>query len=124
MQMLCDGRCRAKTAMGMPFVRIVIVAAIAAAMTLAAHGGIAAPTCQDKSGDTIRCATEGAMPVGWTLPPEERLERQKLKPPVYPSTNQLLELVCVLGVFFSLMALMPEFESGRGSDWDKQEEDG
>jgi hypothetical protein len=101
------------------FLRALILAVIAATMLLDAHGVLAAPTCQDRNGDTIRCGTQGAMPVGWTLPPAERLEKERLHPPIYPSANTLLEIICALGVFFALLALMPDFEG----DWDKQEGD-
>jgi hypothetical protein len=99
--------------------RALIVAFMALAAPLGVSPALAAPTCQDRNGDTIRCGTQGAMPVGWTLPPEERLEKERLHPPTYPSINTLLELACVLGVFFTLLALMPDFEG----DWDKQEGD-
>lgn len=91
-----------------------------AATLLTASAAHAAPTCQDKNGDTIRCGTPGAMPVGWTLSPQERLEISK---PKYPSTNELLELIGVIGVFFTLLALMPEFDGQRTSDWGEQEGD-
>jgi hypothetical protein len=101
------------------FPRALILAVLAATMLLHSHAVLAAPTCQDRNGDTIRCGTQGAMPVGWTLPPEERLEKERLHPPIYPSTNTLLEIACALGVFFALLALMPDFEG----EWDKQEGD-
>jgi hypothetical protein len=62
------------------------------------------------------------MPVGWTLSPQQRLERQTSKPR-YPSTSDLLELIGVMGVFFTLLALMPEFEGQLTSDWGEQEGD-
>ena len=95
--------------------------AVAAAL-LTAPAVLAAPTCQDKNGETIRCGTVGAMPVGWTLSPQQRLERQSPKPQ-YPSTNKLLELIGVMGVFFTLLALMPEFDGQTTSDWGEQEGD-
>ena len=98
-----------------------LILALIVASPFAAPAGLAAPTCQDRNGLTIKCGTEGAMPVGWTLPPEEWLERQKFMPEP-PSLNEMLELFCTLGVFFALMALMPDFE-GRASEWDKQEDD-
>ena len=104
------------------FIRASILAFIAAAALLAAGAALAAPTCQDKDGGTIRCGTPGAMPVGWTLPPEERFLRQTLRP-ASPSMNELLGLICALGVFFALLALMPEFEGRRAGDWDEQEGD-
>ena len=94
----------------------------AAAMLLTASTALAAPTCQDKNGETIRCGTAGAMPVGWTLSPQQRLERQIPKPK-YPSTNELLELIGVMGVYFTLLALMPEFDGQRTRDWGEQEGD-
>ena len=90
-----------------------------AAMAIVAPASWAAPTCQDRNGDTIRCGTPGAMPVGWTLSPEERAEKERLKPPVYPTAAELFEVAAVLGLFFALFALMPEFEG----NWDKQEGD-
>ena len=93
-----------------------------AATLLTASAALAAPTCQDKNGDTIRCGTQGAMPVGWTLSPQQRLERQ-IPRPKYPSTKELLELIGVMGVFFTLLALMPEFDGQRTRDWGEQEGD-
>jgi len=85
-------------------------ALITAATLFAAPVAMAAPTCQDIKGDTIRCATPGAMPVGWTLPLQQRLERDRS--PVEPV--QLLRVICVLGIYFCLLAMLPEFE--RWSD--------
>jgi hypothetical protein len=120
---------RARGAFGLPkpdmelsFMRPLILAFIAAAMFFAAADALAAPTCQDINGDTIRCGTPGAMPVGWTLSREERLHRQ-VSGPSGPSINELLDLICVLGMFFALIALMPEFDGWRTGDWDEQEDD-
>jgi hypothetical protein len=98
------------------------IALIVSAMLIAAPAAIAAPTCQDINGSTIRCGVEGAMPVGWTLPLQQRLERQ-MPGPIYSNANALLEAICVLGVFFALMALLPEFDGWRAGDWGKQEDD-
>ena len=94
----------------------------AAAMLLATPAALAAPTCQDINGATIRCGTQGAMPVGWSLSPQQRLEQQISKPK-YPSTSELLELIGVMGVYFTLLALMPEFDGQRTRDWGEQEGD-
>jgi hypothetical protein len=99
-----------------------ISAVAVAAALLTTPAALAAPTCQDKDGETIRCGTQGAMPVGWTLSPQQRLERQIPKPK-YPSTIELLELIGVMGVFFTLLALMPEFDGQHTSDWGEQEDD-
>jgi hypothetical protein len=87
---------------------------ITTATLLAAPAAIAAPTCQDINGGTIRCGTLGAMPVGWTLPLEQHLERGWVNP-VEP--RQLLKVICVLGVYFCLLAMLPEFD--RWSDEEK-----
>ena len=88
--------------------RSLIFAAVTTAVLLSAPASFAAPTCQDKLGGTIRCGTPGAMPVGWTLPADQRLPQVP-----EPSIDQLLKLACVLGVFFALMALLPDFEGWR-----------
>ena len=100
------------------FIRTLLVAFVAAAMLVTAHPALAAPTCQDKDGLTIRCGTEGAMPVGWALPYEER----KIRPPV-PSPSELLLLIATLGLLFALIALLPDFDGRRNADWDAQEGD-
>ena len=88
-----------------------ILALAAASLLLTEPVALAAPTCQNCNGVTVRCATPGAMPVGWTLPPEERVPL-----PASQNLMELLELVCVLGVFFSLMALLPDFERWRDDE--------
>ena len=74
----------------------------------------AAPTCVTRAGETVRCGTANAMPVGWRLPPQQRIERLRTLP--RPSGADILKLVCALGVFFSLMALLPDFEHWREAD--------
>ena len=83
------------------------LALIAAATLFSASAAMAAPTCQDIHGGTIRCGTSGAMPVGWTLPFEQRLENGWVDP-VEPL--QLLRVICVLGIYFCLLAMLPDFE--------------
>ena len=92
--------------------------AIAALLAVGfAPQAFAAPTCQTLQGETIRCGTPGAMPVGWTVPAEQR-EAQ-------PSNiKTLLELFCILGVFFGVMALLPDFEGSRVGEWDGSADDG
>jgi len=103
-----------------PFVlRTLIPALLSGALLISLPAANAAPTCQTREGETIRCATPGAMPVGWKLPLEERLEKERLHPPKSLSTTEWLELFCVMGLFFALLALMPDFEG----DWDRQEDD-
>lgn len=94
-----------------------LLAILTAAMLLAAPASIAAPTCQDRDGDARRCGTEGAMPVGWTLPAPERLQVLAARPPDAPANMFALSLFLV--GFFALLALMPDFD-GR---WDSQEGD-
>jgi hypothetical protein len=97
--------------------RTTLLALIVTATLLVAPSSMAAPTCQDRSGDTIRCGTEGAMPVGWTLPAEQRA-RVLAARPVEPPPN-LFGLGLFLFGFFALLALMPDFDG----KWDRQELD-
>ena len=98
------------------------ILAFTAAAALLTGSALAAPTCQDGNGDTIKCGTPGAMPVGWTLSPRQRLERQP-SIPLAPSTNEMVELICVIGMLLALIALMPEFDGWGAGDWDEQEGD-
>jgi hypothetical protein len=99
-----------------------ILALTTATYLLAAPAALAAPTCQNRVGDTVRCGTAGAMPVGWTLPDHERLERQASSPPG-PTPAMLVGLICFVGGLFALIALMPNFDGSRPGDWDRQEGD-
>jgi hypothetical protein len=87
-------------------------------LVLCATPVMAAPTCQTIHGDTIRCATPGAMPVHWSAPPEQW----------HPHTGRgsagdLPQVLMVLALFFAMIALLPDFDGRNASDWDKQEED-
>ena len=88
----------------------------------AAPAALAAPTCSDAGGRTVRCGTPGAMPVGWTPSPEV-LERRRADLPPGPSWRVIFGVVCVLGGLVTLFALLPDFEDGRGGGWDRQEGD-
>ena len=101
------------------FIRALLLAFLAATMLLTTHAARAAPTCQDQHGLTIRCGTPGAMPVGWSLPFEERPFK-----PAPPSASQMLTLIGALGLLFALIALLPDFDGRTNEDWDEQEGDG
>jgi len=94
--------------------RALILALAAVIVLAAAPAARAAPTCQDSAGETVRCATAGAMPVGWS--PPTTVDRRASQGRA-PSLNQLLSLLCVVGGLFALIALMPKFDG----EWDEQE---
>jgi hypothetical protein len=81
-----------------------------------------APTCQDRNGITTRCGTPNAMPVGWEPSPEQLWERQ-LSPPPGPETRDVVTALCVIGLLFSLIALMPDFDGSKDGDWDGEKRD-
>jgi hypothetical protein len=89
-----------------------------AAALLAAPVAVAAPTCQDRNSDTIRCETAGAMPVGWTLPAAERRERRRSEVQG-PGLGAFVGLGAFLVGFFGLIALLPDFDGC----WDREEGD-
>lgn len=94
-----------------------LVIAFTAASLLAASGAQAAPACWDKNGNPIRCGAPGAMPVGWSLSQQQRLDRD-LANPIDANVNQLLKAAYILGLFLAMIALMPEFDGTRAEDWD------
>jgi len=91
------------------------VKALVLTLALLATPALAAPTCQDRNGDTIKCGAPGAMPVGWTLPPEEswRLRLAHTETPA----GDVLKVAAGLALFFALIALMPRFDGRRDQDW-------
>ncbi len=101
---------------------ILAVAAVVGAL-LAAPVTLAAPTCLDGAGSTIRCGTTGAMPVGWTPSPEQLSDRESASSPG-PSLSEAVAMIYVVGAIFALIALMPPFDGRDGGDWDEQEGDG
>jgi hypothetical protein len=80
----------------------------------------AAPTCLDARGGTIKCGVLGAMPVGWKPSPQVLWERELSRIPG-PTTMEVLAVFCGLGLFFALIALLPDFQGWR-EDRDNEEE--
>jgi len=91
-----------------------VLALAAAALLTTAPPAHAAPTCENRAGDGVRCGTPGAMPVGWSLSPR--------RPAPGPTLAEVLPPLCVVAWLFALIALMPDFDGWRG-DWDEQEGD-
>ena len=94
--------------------------AIVTVFLLGAAPASAAPTCVNRLGDTVRCATQGAMPVGWTPSPQVLWDRQLSAPPG-PRISEILKVVFGIGLFLAMIALLPDFDSAK--DWDRQEND-
>ena len=89
--------------------------ALVLGLVLLVTPALAAPTCQDRNGDTIKCGAPGAMPVGWTLPPEQywRLRLVHTETPA----GDVLKVAAGLVLLFALIALMPRFDGRRDQDW-------
>jgi hypothetical protein len=98
-----------------------IVAAVSALVLASASPALAAPTCDNRNGETVRCGTPGAMPVGWTPSPGEILNHSATPPELTPA--EVAALIYILGAFFAILALMPQFDGWRDGDWDEQEGD-
>lgn len=95
------------------------IPALAVAVTLlSAPAALAGPSCVDRSGDMIRCGTPGAMPVGWSLSPEQLRDRLASRPADLDA-GKLIGLICFIGGLFALIALLPDFDGA----WDGQEAD-
>lgn len=90
---------------------------------LAAFPALAAPTCNDLAGHTVRCGAPGAMPVGWKPSPEILAAQEAEPQPAGLSQTQLFGIVCFIGGLLALFALLPDFEDGKGGGWDRQEDD-
>lgn len=97
------------------------IATATAALLLAAPAAMAAPTCDNRQGETVKCGTPGAMPVGWAPSPADVLDHRETPRELNPA--EAAALIYILGAFFALIALMPEFDGWRDGDWDEQEED-
>jgi hypothetical protein len=102
-----------------PYRRLILALA---ALPLFATAALAAPTCVDRNGDTIRCGTQNAMPVGWTPSPAQLLNRYSANS-ADSNANNVAKAICLIGLLLTLIALMPEFDGTHGSDWGQQEDD-
>jgi len=63
----------------------------------------------------VRCGTKDAMPVGWTLPADQRPTDSIASEPALAT---VLKVLCAMGVFFGLMALLPDFDGWGEGDWE------
>jgi hypothetical protein len=98
--------------------RLSLLAPIAASAALCAFAVQAGPTCVDRHGDTVRCGTPRAMPVGWDLPRAERMAHDDMAASELDGRG-VFGLICFVGGLFALFALLPDFEEA----WDGQEDD-
>jgi hypothetical protein len=99
-----------------------ILALIATTAVLTAPAAWAAPTCRDIHGDTVRCATPGAMPVGWAPSAEDRARWLAQADPG-PSPMTLINVALFVGGLLALIALLPDFDSTQPNAWGVQEDD-
>ncbi|HEX2594581.1 MAG TPA: hypothetical protein VHL34_23965 [Rhizomicrobium sp.] len=84
-------------------------------------GALAAPTCQTRDGDVIKCGVSGAMPVGWTLPPEEYAAHHPDAENTDP--NQLLKAIGLVALMLTFILALPDFDGRNDRDWIKQDKD-
>jgi len=101
--------------------RKTILPLLVAALLLGAPAARAAPTCQNRGGDIVRCDAADAMPVGWTAPPE--MWDRKFSQREGPRTMEVLEVIAGIALLFALIALLPEFDGTQGADWGGRETD-
>jgi hypothetical protein len=81
---------------------------------LLGNAAAAAPTCLDGAGQTVRCGSPEALPVGASPPAAPDLDATREADIPLPSPQTLFGLICVVGGLFALIGLMPDFD-GWGS---------
>jgi len=92
--------------------------AVAVLLVAVPMSAMAGPSCVDRQGEMIRCGTPGAMPVGWSPPPDQERARLAARQDDI-GLAKLVGLASVVGGLLALFLLMPDFE-GR---WDREEEE-
>lgn len=94
-------------------------ATAAGALLLSAAPALAAPTCLDKAGQTVRCGTATALPVGEAPETDADLGRDAQADDDTQYSN-LFGVACVVGGLFLLIGLMPDFDGwGPGERGDR-----
>lgn len=73
----------------------------------------AAPTCEGRQGQAMRCGAPGAMPLGWRAPVADRQ---------LPGADRRDVFAALAGIvlLFALIALLPEFDGSRAEDWEPE----
>jgi hypothetical protein len=82
----------------------------------------AAPGCENRQGDLVRCDVASAMPLGWKVPADVFTARVLSRTPP-AQTHELVSVAVVLICLFAIIALLPRFDGTRQEDWDRQEGD-
>jgi hypothetical protein len=73
----------------------------------------AAPVCENRAGEPVRCEAKDAMPLGWKLPAAERARH-----PLPPTDTRLAtDAVLLVALLLALVALLPEFDGREDADW-------
>ena len=103
---------------GVEPVRLFIATLVAAVLLGGAPVASAGPICEDRAGEAVRCEDPRAMPLGWTLPLEQRLKHPATGPPD-PTLAQLGGVFALILLFFALIALMPDFDGWATGASDK-----
>jgi hypothetical protein len=103
--------------------RLILSAFAVIGLMTAPAAALAAPTCIDKDGGAIRCGVDGALPVGTPLSAQQIADR-RVSVQADPTPIELFGLISLLIAFFGLIAVMPDFDGRKGSDWGEQEGDG
>ncbi len=105
-----------------PVPRLVLVI-LGAALLGGASPAAAGPICEDRAGEAVRCEDPRAMPLGWTLPLDERLRHPDPGRPE-PTAVQLGGVFTLILLFFALIALMPDFDGWTPSGAEQEDDDG
>ena len=85
-----------------------IAAVLCALAVEAAPAAWCAPTCWSAAGETVRCGSPRALPVGARLSAAQEAERRGR--PAGADSRVLLGLAALLGGLVALFALLPDFQ--------------
>ena len=75
----------------------------------------AAPTCQDRSGNTVHCGTANAMPLGWTAPEADRHFPG-------PDRGDAITAAAIVVLLLLLIGLLPDFGQEQWGNPDRSDD--